>query len=71
MRIDSKLAIILSKFFLNAANAFFAGTFIVPSFGFIATEEQLFIVLTRGIMAVILALWLSWKFSKISEEIKI
>ena len=68
MRIDPKLASLLSGFFLDVSKASFIGTFITPYFSNLPTYFDLFTVLTKGLIGAILALIIAWLFAKLAEE---
>lgn len=68
MTIDSKLAHLLSDFFLDIAKAYFIGTFVTPSLIGSNTLVQIIGILTKGMLAVILLLIISWKFAKLEKE---
>lgn len=65
--IDSKMAGLLSDFFLDIAKAFFVATFITPPFtqgGIIST----LLLLMRGMVFVTMCLWASRSFLEIANH---
>ena len=68
MRLDAKLANLLSSFFLDIAKAYFIGTFIAPSLTDVSSLLELLLILTRGLGSAIVALVFSWYFAKLEEK---
>ncbi|MBI5123719.1 hypothetical protein HZA75_07710 [Candidatus Roizmanbacteria bacterium] len=56
--IDNKWATILSDFCLDISKAYFIATFVSPSIN-IVSLAQIFFILIRGIINVIIFLWFS------------
>lgn len=69
MKIDSKLARILSDFFLDLAKAAFVGTFITNAFSPGQTLGAIIFTLTRALVSVILFLLISWQLARLETEI--
>lgn len=67
MKIDAKLAKLLSEFFLDIAKAFFIATFVTPSLSGISSFIEILLVLTRGLLNAILFLVFAWYFAKLGK----
>ena len=65
--IDSKLTGLLSDFFLDISKASFVATFVTPALGSVTSGSEILLVLTRGLMNVILYLYLSWLLAGYNE----
>lgn len=68
MEIDAKLAHLLSSFFLDIAKAAFVATFITPSLLQATSLVEIASLLTRGLINVILFLFLSWQLAQFEER---
>ncbi|MEK7571167.1 MAG: hypothetical protein AAB553_02745 [Patescibacteria group bacterium] len=67
MKIDKKLAKILSNFYADLAKAYFIGTFITPILNGISSLNEFAWILTKGLLSVILLLLIAWRFAKVDE----
>lgn len=67
MKINTKLAALLSDFFLDIAKAFFVATFITPSLSGISSLPEIIFVLTKGMLNVIVYLLLAWLFARVKD----
>lgn len=66
MILDRKLAGILSNFCADIAKAYFVVTFVAPPLS--NSSWEFILMLTRGLVAVIVFILLSWRFSKLEEK---
>lgn len=68
MRMDRKLAHLLSDFCLDMAKAVAIGTFITPSLSGMTSTSELVSLLTRGVASATMFLGFAWYLAKREER---
>ncbi len=64
MTIDKTLARLLSNFFLDIAKAFFIATFVTPTVSQTSSFLEIFLLLTKGMSSVTVAIGIAWYLAK-------
>ena len=68
MKLDSKLAELLSSFFADAAKVFYAATFISPAFLGAESTLKTFQIILKGLLNVVIYMYIAWYFAKIKDQ---
>lgn len=66
MRVDAKLAGLLSNFFLDISKASFIAAFITPQA--VKNVGEVVILLTKTFLAVTLSLLISWRLAQLGDD---